>query len=242
MRVARNRVIRLEDLQQFTAVNLLADAGHIGGPIVIPNCTQVVLNWNLGAGKTAHNVLYGRSAGVPAPTVAQAQALFAAMTTGGAWTAMAGHISNAVSLASVQVMSVHTAGQPIFVSTGAAVAGTNASVPMPHEVALVTTLRTALRGQSNRGRIYSTGLGVDQVAAGNIAIASLVTDQQAWHNGFIAIFSGQTLTWVIGQPARQAYTGITGTPHPARAAGSVVISAAVVRNNTFDSQRRRGLK
>jgi hypothetical protein len=240
--MGRNRVLRIDSLEQFQAIQVLSDPGHIGGKLQIPNCIQVVLNWALPGARTGHNVLYGRSSGVPNPSVAMAQALFSAMTTGAAWTAYATHIATTASLSSVTVMSVHTVDQPIFQSTGAAVPGTNATTPLPIENSVVTTLRTALRGQSNRGRIYGCGYGVDQVIGGNIISASLMTDQAAWNNGFIAIFAGQSLTWVIGQPARAAYTGITGTDHPARAATSVPITAAIVRDNHWDSQRRRGLK
>jgi len=240
--MGRNRVLRLDSFEQFTAIQALSDPGHIGGPVVIPNCTQIVLNWGSGIGKVSHNVLYGRSAGVPTPSVAQAQALFAAMSSGGLWTAMNAHLANTTTFASVSVMSVHTAGQPVFTSTGASVPGTNATIALPLEVALVTTLRTALRGTQNRGRIYQPNLAVDQVLTGNLASATLVNDQSAWHNGFIAILSSQSLTWVIGQPHRAAYTGSTGTQHPKRLATSTPITQALVRNNTFDSQRRRGLK
>jgi hypothetical protein len=46
-------------------------------------------------------------------------------------------------------------------------------------------------------------------------------------------------TPVIVQPARAAYTGATGTSHPARPAGSIDISAHAVRNTLWDSQRKR---
>lgn len=240
--MARSRVVNLANLEQFAAVNVLSDPGHIGGPIVIPNCTQVVLTWSQADGKQAHNVLYARSAGVPTPSVAQAQALFAAMTTGAAWTAIQAAISTTTALQRVTLTSVHTAGQPSFDSTGAAVAGTDATAPLPNEVAICITLRTAGRGPSNRGRMYIPGLCSDDLAAGNVILAGLLTNFGNWANGFIAIFSGQSLTWVVGNPARAAYTGITGTQHPARPAGSVPITAALVRDNHWDSQRRRGLK
>ena len=241
--MSRSRVLRVDSIEQFLAINVLTDPGRIAGPVVIPNCVQVVLNWVVPGGKTAHNVLYGRAVGVPAPTVAQAQAIFSALSTGSAWTALAGHIHVNTTFTGVTLTSVHSAGQPSFASTGAAVPGTNASAQaLPSEVALTTTLRTAQRGISNRGRFYLTGFGTDQMAAGNTALATLVTDLQTWANTITGALSAQSYTWVIGQPARAQYTGSTGTVHPARNAGSVPVSAAVVRDNHWDSQRRRGLK
>jgi hypothetical protein len=187
-------------------------------------------------------VTYGRSATVPAPTIAQAQAIFAAITTGAAWTAFAGHISTTTSLASVTIKSVHAADQPTVQSTGAAVLGTHASVSTPNEVALVVTLRTALSGKSNRGRMYIPGYAVGVVNAANVALATTVTDTTTWASGFIGIYAAQGYTMVIGQKARAQYTGSTGTLHPARAATSTTVTALLVRNNTWDSQRRRGLK
>jgi hypothetical protein len=235
-------VIRLDQLQQFAAINVLSDPGVLGGPIVVPNCVQIVLNWTLSAGKTAHNVLYGRAAGVPAPTAAQAEAIRGAITTGAAWTALASGLATSAALASVSIRSVHTASQlPVF-STGAAVSGSNASIALPNEVALCVTLRTAVGGPSGRGRFYVPGWSEGIGTANNVVGATVVTNLTTWAAGFTSIFAGQGYTWVLGLPARAAYVGSTGTAHPARAASSVTIVQALCRNNTWDSQRRRGLK
>lgn len=240
--MARSRILRLENLQQFAAINVLSDPGHIGGPIVIPNCVQVLLTWSVAGGKLAHNVLYGRAAGVPAPSIAQAQAIFSGLTTGAQWTAFAGHLSSVVSLNSITLTSVHQAGLPSFVSTGANVPGTGGAVALPSEVAIAVTLRTGSRGVANRGRMYITGYDTAQVIAGNIILATCVTDTSAWANTILTQLANQSYTWVIGQPARAAYVGSSGTQHPARLAGSVPITSILVRDNHWDSQRRRGLK
>jgi hypothetical protein len=235
-------LVRLDRLQQFAAVNLLLDPGAIGGPVVIPNAIQVTLRWTLASGKIGHNVLYGRTAGVPAPSVAMADALLTALTTGTPWLSFAARLSNSTALAGVTLRSVHEAGLPIFDSTGAAHPGTNAVLALPNEVALCVTLRTGGTGGQNRGRMYVPGYATDSVAAGNVASATVVTDTQGWANIIIPAFSGQALTLVIGQKARQEYIGTTGTLHPARPAGTVVVTSLLVRDNHWDSQRRRGLK
>jgi hypothetical protein len=239
--MARSRVVNLANFQTFTAINLLLDPGLIGGPVIIPNCVQVVLRWTLASGKIGHNVMYGRTAGVPAPTVPQADAILTALGTGAAWTAFAQRLSVSTALAGVNLRSVHTAGAPIFESTGAAHAGTNPAIALPNEVALCITERTAGTGRSNRGRIYIPGYANDAVGTGNVVGSAFVADTQTWANTIIAALSGQGMTLVVGNPARQAYTGSTGTPHPARPAGSVTVTALQVRDNHWDSQRRRGL-
>jgi len=236
------RLFNLANLQQFTAIHVLSDPGNIGGPVVIPNCMQVVLNWTLASGKVGHNVMYGRAAGIPAPTPAMAQALFAAMTTGAAWTTVASQLAPTTALAGVSLRSVHEGEGAIVSSTGAAVPGVNPGIALPNEMALCVTLRTAKAGPSNRGRVYIPGYAEGTTVAGNMVAASVVSGAGTWVNGFISIFAGQGLTMVIGQKARQAYTGATGTPHPARAAGSEVVTSAVCRDNHWDSQRRRGLR
>lgn len=237
------RLINLQDLPTITAVKVNDDLGAIGGPIVIPLAVQVVLNWTVAGGRSGHNVLYGKTPAVPAPTVAMAQALFAGMTTGALWTAMATHLASTLTINSVSVMSVHAANQPVFVSTGSAVAGANATLALPAEMALCVTLRTALRGRSNRGRIFIPNYSVDQVGAGSIVVPLAVTDTAAWANNFITLFSGQGMTLSIGQQERAAYTSpITGTAFAHRDAQTVPVTSLVVRDNHWDSQRRRGLK
>lgn len=236
------RIIAVDSLQQFAAINLLSDPGHIGGPIVIPNCSQVVLNWTLAGGKTAHNVLYAASPGVPNPTVALADGLFTSIFGSATFTTLLGGLSSATSAASITVRSVHTAQAPMVQSTATARPGVGSATAMPNETAVVITLRTAKTGQSNRGRMYIPGWSEGTGTAANVLGGTQVTALQAWANTLIAAFTSNALTWVIGQPARSAYVGTSGTSHPARIATSTPITSAVVRNNTWDSQRRRGLK
>ena len=240
--MARSRIVNVSNLEQFTAINVLSDPGHIGGPVVVPNCVQIVLNWTQASGKLAHNVLYGRSAGVPSPTPAQADAIFSALNSGAAYTALKALFAPSSSFAGVSLRSVHTANNPIVSSTGAAVVGTAPGAQFPNEVAAVITLRTAATGQQNRGRMFIPNWTVDSITTGNIIAATSVTALQNWANTISAAISAGGYTWVIGQPARAAYTGSTGTQHPARVATSIPVTAATVRDNHWDSQRRRGLK
>lgn len=237
------RIVDLSNLQQFAAVQLLSDPGHIAGPIRIPNCIRVVFNWTLPGTKTAHNVLYGRTAGTPAPTVAMAQAIFSAMSSGAAWTTLAGNLAGSVTFASVTVQSVHDIQLEILSSTGTAVPGAGAGAAVPNEVALAVTFKSAKLGPANRGRIFIPGWVTTNVQTTNLALAGAVTALDTWAKTITSVFGGQGMTHVIGQPARAAYVSDrTGRSFPARAAGSVDVTQIVVRNAAYDSQRRRGLK
>jgi hypothetical protein len=235
-------VLRLSNFEQFAAINVLSDPGAIGGPVIIPQCAQIVLNWAYDGGRTGHNVLYGRYAGAFSGTVAQANAIMTALTTGAGWTGLAGHLATTTSVTGVSIRDVNSANQALINSTNASVPGTVAGIALPLESALVITLRTALAGKANRGRMYISGFDNAAVSAGNIAAAAVITTLQAWANTITAALSGSGYTWVIGQKARAQYTGSTGTLHPARAATSTQIIASPVRDNHWDSQRRRGLK
>ena len=235
-------IIRLDQLQQFAAINVLSDPGALGGPTVIPNCVQISLNWLTPASTIAHVILTGRAAGVPAPTPTQAQAIFSALTTGAAFTAFNAVQTTGGAFQSVSIRSIHTANQGIVVSTGAQVNGASATQPLPVEVALCVTKRTGFVGRAFRGRSYLTNFTQDSLAAGNVVAAATVTAVQTWVTGWAAILAGQGYTHVLAQPARAAYTGSTGTVHPARAAAAIDILQMQVRDNHWDSQRRRGLK
>lgn len=236
------RIIALDSLQQFTAVNLLFDPGAIGGPKLVPSVAEITLRFAMPTARYANVVMHGRYVGVFNGSVAQANAILAALSTGSAATALLSHLSSSVVISSVSIRDLNTANQGLITSTGPAVPGTGAGIALPAEMALVVTKHTAQTGRANRGRMYIPGWNVASVAADNTATAGCVTDLQTWANTVQGAFNASNYTMVIAHPARAAYTGSTGTAHPARAAGSVDVSSLFVRDNHWDSQRRRGLK
>lgn len=240
--MAGSRVIDLSTLQQFTAVQLLSDGGDIPGFKRVPQCAQVRLVWQLGDAKLAFNVLHGRYSGGFVGSPAQANSIATALSTGAAWTALAGFLAPTASFIGIQLRNVDVADQPLITSTNIAVPGTSAGTEIPNEVALVITKRTAKVGKANRGRIYVPGWATNALGTTNQAAAGAVTALQNWANTITSALSGQGYTFVIGQPARKAYTGITGTAHPARDATSEPVTSVIVRDNHWDSQRKRGLK
>lgn len=236
------RLINLANFEQFAAINVLTDPGAVGGPTVIPAACQVILNWGLTDLKIGHNVICGGVGAAFTPTVTIANAIMTALSTGSAWTGLAAVLASDSALLSVSLRDLRSADQPIVTSTAAAVAGTAVGLALPNEVALCVTLRTAFAGRGNRGRMFIPGYSVGSVGAANIVSPGTVTATSTWANTIFAALAGQGMTWVLAKRARQAYTGSTGTLHPARAASTVPITAVAVRDNHWDSQRRRGLR
>lgn len=218
----------------------MADPGHIAGPIVIPNCVEVDLRWELANAKVVHNVLHGIVAGGFAATSTIAEAIRTAITSGAQWTNYAAELNSAVSLLAVALRDLRTANEPLVDSTGAPVSGTAAVKALPPEVALAVTLRTANAGRAFRGRVYLPGFDSSAMNADGTATAGCLTDAQAFVAHVQAGMAASGVTMAIAQPARAAYTGPrSGVAHAARAANAVPVTAILVRDAVFDSQRRR---
>jgi len=236
------RVIALDNLKQFAAVELQFDGGAIGGPKVIPQAVEISLSWLLGSGKIGHNVLTARYSGAYAGTLAQANAIVTGLTTGGAWSALAAFLAPAVLLGGITMRDLGQPNQPLLVSTTNGQPGTSTGAELPNEVAAVITTRTAFTGPANRGRMYVPGWATNALGTGNIIAPAAVTALNNWGSTIAGVLNSQGYLWCIGHQARQAYTGSSGTQHPARAAGTVPIVSVAVRDNHWDSQRRRGLR
>lgn len=237
------RVVRLDSLSQFAAVQLDADLGHKPGKVTIPNYCRVRLSWLLGDGKGATVWLGGTVSSGFVATPAVAQSIFAALTTGAAWTAFLAQMAPTVSFFGVTLRDIRTPDQPLVGSTGASIAGTATGTELPDEAAVVVSLRTNFVGQANRGRAYVPGFTSAAIGAGNTIGAATVTAVQNWANGWPAALAAGGVTLALAHPERNAYTSPrTGTAFPHRDAGSVPITSLTVRDNHWDSQRRRGLK
>jgi hypothetical protein len=237
------RIVNLANLQPFQAVNLLSDPGAIGGPIVIPSACQVVFAWQCPDSKFGLNVLYGNIGAGFTPTAAIADALKTALTSGAAWTALALQLFTGSGFSAVRLRDVRSANNPFISSATTVVPGTSSSATaLPSEVSLAVTLRTARTGPGARGRFYVPCWTPFAQSTTDTVTAGAVTALQNWANGIPAIFAAQGLTLCLGLPARAAYTGTTGTIHQARVAQTMPVTSLLVRDNHWDSQRRRGLK
>lgn len=224
-------------------MQLTSDPGYIGGPEVIAGVARIYIRWVLADGKQALNVLHGRYTGPFHGSPTEANAIITALTSGAQWTALALHLAPTMALNQVWIQDVGTAQQPILVSTTPGANGTSTGTELPDEVAVVITLRTGGIGRQNRGRMYIPGWATTALATGNVVAPAAVTALQNWAGNISGILTAQGYQWGVGHRARAAYTSpITGTDIPARVAGLVPIQTVVVRDNHWDSQRRRGLR
>lgn len=241
--MSRSRIVNLANLEQFTAINVLSDPGVIGGPVVVPEAIRVMIVFTLTDGKTARMILCGRAAPAFAPTPTIAEAIRAALVAGATWTALNAHLSPTGALARVDLQDIRSAGQPVVSSTGAAVVGASTGVALPDETAACLTFRTALVGAGHRGRAYFPNWATTALATGNVIASAAFNALANWGQSNIAsAMTAGGLVHALALPARAAYTGSTGTSHPARAAHVENVTFVTVRDNHWDSQRRRGLK
>src|SRR5215471_4977412 len=176
--MSRSRLVALENVQQFAAINLLADQGLIAGPKIVTNCAEISLLFTLGSGKVGHIVLGGRYTPPFAGTAAQANAILAALTGSAAWTTLAAHISPQTSLHQVTIRNIHIAEQPVIPSAITEHVGTSTGIDMPNEVALVISLGTGLSGPRYRGRMYVPGWATTALGTNNLVAAAAVTALQ----------------------------------------------------------------
>lgn len=237
-----SRLVNLANFQQFTAINALSDPGVIGGPKVIPNAAIMSIVWTLADGKQARNLVGMSVAGGYAPSVTLANAAKSALTAGTQWTALAAFIAPTVTLTRVELQFIGVANQVPVSSDSAAVPGTSSGTAMPSEIAAVLTLKTNTTGPGGRGRWYIPGWSTTAIGTGDVIAAGAVTALINWTTNLVNAANAAQGSIVLLRPARAAYTGTTGTQHPARPAGFLPFTNIIVRDNHWDSQRRRGLK
>lgn len=236
------RIIALDNLQQFAAVNLLLDQGLVAGPKLVDNCALISFIFSVGSGKQAHVVLGGRYVPPFAGTQAQANAILSTLTSGANWTTLATFLSPQTSFHQVSIRNINTADQPTILSTVTEHVGTSTGTDMPSEIAVVASLKTGLTGPRYRGRMYFPGWATTALGAGNLVASAAVTALTSWASNIQGALSAQGYTWCLALPARNAYTSVkTGRQFPARPKETPSIVTFVVDNH-WDSQRRRGLK
>jgi hypothetical protein len=236
------RLVNLANFTQFAAINLTADPGYDPSNRVIPNCAEIRLNWVQENGRPVHNVLHGSYSGTFNGSQAQANSILAALTSGANWTAMQTFLGLQTALTTVSIRNLGVAHSPYIDSLSGGASGTTTGTSLPNEVAAVITLRTASNGPQFRGRIYVPGFASNALGAGNTIAATAVTAIGNWGSIIAGALQAQGYIFGIAHFSRLAYTGVGGAQHPARPAGLVPITSVVVRDNHWDTQRRRGLK
>lgn len=236
------RYLALDSLQTFQAVKLLSDPGYDPSDHRVPNCAEIRFNWTNDSGVTSHNVLHGSYSGTFNGSQAQANAIHGALTTGVNWTNLAAFFATTTGFTGISIRDRNVENAPYIDSAVTSKPGTSASPALPNEVAAVITLRTAFTGPAHRGRIYIGGWATNALGAGNVIAAAAQGALGTWATIIAGAFSAQGYILCIAHPHRLAYTGTDGTQHAERPAGTVPVTIAGVRDNHWDTQRRRGLR
>ena len=220
--------------------------------LVVPEGGYVRLGWTYNSGTiNGYNVIGCRIPAGTTITQALADAISTAIKNAVTSSGLAPTLSSATALAAVGVRDLRTANMPEFVGAGAAVSGTGAGDALPRSVALVVTLRTASAGPRNRGRVYLGGFDEGANGPGGNPSAALITAAPAFINAVGSAMTAQGLTLaVLSRPANQiTFTkdellpsgqhNITTKVQQARAGKATAVTAVVLRNSIWDSQRRR---
>lgn len=192
--------------------------------LLIPNCVQARLTWNVGPSAT---VLYSILHGV-VPTgwvldehiVAMGADVTAAWTTAGFSTTMNSDTKIVgLELIDLRTDTADTASAVITGATGAAGGGTR----LPLDTQLTVTLRTARRGRSFRGRIFLPGWGANANSSG-IAVTAATTDAVEFVGNLRANWTAED--FVMAVASRKL---LQANP----------VTSVVVRDARWDTLRRR---
>lgn len=200
--------------------------------LIVPNAAQMRLIWALGGQLYALNVLGVVNAGAVAITQALTNTIGAAIKTGMTSSGLASAVHTTVTLVNVGLRDVRTANAAEFLDTGGAVAGTLTGDILPPQIAIVVTLRTAQAGRSFRGRVYLPGFAEGTNSAAGVSTAGTAPV------GFITALKAALVTsgldlGVLSRPAPDAL--------PPRAGFITPVTAIVMRDTVWDTQRRRAI-
>lgn len=212
--------------------------GYIPGPLVIPNTVQVRLMWNLADGSFASNVLHAQKAGVLVDQT-MADDLYTNITGAAGFAAYMDLLSSDVSLLRVGIKDLDTANQVEWESSAAASPGTGVGNALPEEVALVVTLRTNLAGRAHRGRVYLGGFIVTTCTAQGKATGALTAAAATFIQNVSDAMDALGLQFGVAHRGHAEYVNARGVTVPAELPGTDPVQAVIVRDNQFDSQRRR---
>lgn len=134
-------------------------------------------------------------------------------------------------LREIYVVSLESATAPAITYTGGLPQpGLSAEAPMPNNVTLTISFRTAGRGRSARGRNYLMGL-VEPLVVGNTVDVGFTDRWEPFYLELLNDFPAEGFTWVVA-------SRITGGAERAEGVTFPVVAFTYV-DLTVDSQRRR---
>lgn len=192
--------------------------------LVVNNTVQIRLIWQLSGSDFAVNVMHAIKDN-PLGTADQgaADALAADLQALYVPSAMRGLIHPTVALARVGVRDLDTPNNPEFLAPLTGTTGNAATDILPLNVALCCTLRTDRAGGSYRGRYYQTGFTEGNNTAG-LAGPTVVTGLQ---------------DWVTRIQTAMGDNGYQLSVASRKLGESNAVTSIIVRDNRWDTQRRR---
>lgn len=200
--------------------------------LVVANAAQMRLIWSVGGTLYALNVMGVVNSTAVAITQALTNTIGAAVKSALTSSTLGSQIHTTVALANVGLRDIRTANTAEFLDSGAAVAGTATGDLLPPQTALVITLRTAQAGRSFRGRVYLPGF------AESVSTAAGIYAGTTHGVSFITAIKSALVTsgldlGVLSRPNAEAT--------PPRAGFITPVTSIVIRDNVWDTQRRRAI-
>lgn len=193
-------------------------------PVIINSTYSIILVWTLGGENWALNSLKATLPGGDVVNQGLADSwatdLSAAHTSSGLDAVQPTNVA----LGAVRVRDLRVANQPEF-EAGVGSAGVNVSELLPRQAGVRVTARTPLAGRSFRGGPTIPGFAEDQNDAGGRISASASAAALAFVDAIRTAATNRGHQLAIGSP-------LLGTSQP--------ITGTVVRDNVWDTQRRRG--
>jgi hypothetical protein len=217
----------------------MSSPGYIPGPLVIPATVQVRFHWFLPNSRVATNVMH---AIVPDGFVPDTIACNTIMAAVGGWTDIDTYfdfLAPTTSLLRVDIRDIRERDQAIFEGDGAAIPGTGIANALPEEVALVVTLRTGLAGPAHRGRVYLCGYDSSALDADGHAVPGLTAAAKALVEQISTGMSDAGMSLGVGHRGHAEYINAKGATVLEELPGTDLVTQIRVRDNVFDSQRRR---
>lgn len=206
--------------------------------LVITNAALIRLIWTKSGVQYAINVLGALNVGAAVFNQTLANSVSAAIKSGFTTSGFATRVSTAIALSQVGVRSISAPNLPEYIGTGAAVAGTGVTHPLPGQTALCVTLRTNNAGPAYRGRIYLPGWTEDTNDTNGACDTNAADNGVAFVNAIDAALAANGLDFAVLSRPRAATT-IPAKTISAKTGFGTPVTAVLVRDLVWDTQRRR---
>jgi hypothetical protein len=216
------------------------DGGKIKGAQPCANTVEIRVVGTASNSKQQSITVHGFFSGASPVSQALADTLWTSIST--AWNSnLAPQMVPAATIQAVHIRDMTIPTNPVFIGTGTALAGTGAPPAVAPENAVVLTENVTMRGRGLKGRMYLGGWANTADAGNGVISSAASTAASGFGTALFNAITGAGLTPCVAQVPRQQYQGLTGTVHAARTQGHPPVSNYTLRNNEWDTQRRRGL-